>query len=464
MPEKCSVYLPSQLTVRLRVGKNLVLQMSPHSGRTVCTYGEKLVEKVIYRTALLSNKQEVLITSGKNAPRGYSGDVLQILGSTLTPDVISSDTPRKWLHSKVSVCSTIAEAKQISLKTVASWQDQFRYQQGDPSKNQEGLRKSQLGALHAILSHWTVTPEELATIVMPTGSGKTETMLSLLVNASLSPILVIVPTNALREQIAQKFLTLGKLRSMGVVGEAALNPIVGVVDHHFSDTTEVEQFCSVCNVIVATMPVVTGCEEQVKRKLSELCTHLIFDEAHHVKAPSWERFRSYFHGKPILQFTATPFREDGKHLGGKILYCYPLRKAQEEGYFKPIRFRSVYAFTDPDREIARVAVEQLNADLLSGLDHLVMARVNTIDRAHEVLKYYQEMAPEHGPLCVHSKMSQTELKSVLHKLRSRRIRIIVCVSMLGEGFDLPQLKIAALHDIHKSLAITLALLHKWVRK
>jgi hypothetical protein len=31
---------------------------------------------------------------------------------------------------------------------------------------------------------------------------------------------------------------------------------------------------------------------------------------------------------------------------------------------------------------------------------------------------------------------------------------VVCVDMLGEGFDLPELKIAAFHDIRKSLAVT----------
>jgi len=36
-------------------------------------------------------------------------------------------------------------------------------------------------------------------------------------------------------------------------------------------------------------------------------------------------------------------------------------------------------------------------------------------------------------------------------------RIVVCVDMLGEGFDLPELKIAAFHDIRKTLAVTLQL-------
>jgi hypothetical protein len=35
--------------------------------------------------------------------------------------------------------------------------------------------------------------------------------------------------------------------------------------------------------------------------------------------------------------------------------------------------------------------------------------------------------------------------------------LVICVDMLDEGFDLPELKIAAFHDIRKSLAVTLQL-------
>ncbi|WP_346659404.1 helicase-related protein [Bradyrhizobium sp. 141] len=43
-------------------------------------------------------------------------------------------------------------------------------------------------------------------------------------------------------------------------------------------------------------------------------------------------------------------------------------------------------------------------------------------------------------------------------------RIVVCVDMLGEGVDLPNLKIAALHDTHKSLAVTLQFIGRITRK
>ncbi|HUZ59245.1 MAG TPA: hypothetical protein VMU83_10720 [Hanamia sp.] len=39
----------------------------------------------------------------------------------------------------------------------------------------------------------------------------------------------------------------------------------------------------------------------------------------------------------------------------------------------------------------------------------------------------------------------------------------VCVDMLGEGFDLPNLKIAAFHNIRKSLPITIQLAGRFTR-
>ncbi len=61
-----------------------------------------------------------------------------------------------------------------------SWDNAFTFKQEDKKENQIGLRHPQLGAIHRSLSHWSYS-EEIATIVMPTGTGKTETMLSLLV-------------------------------------------------------------------------------------------------------------------------------------------------------------------------------------------------------------------------------------------------------------------------------------------
>ncbi|WP_317644965.1 DEAD/DEAH box helicase family protein [Sporosarcina sp. GW1-11] len=44
---------------------------------------------------------------------------------------------------------------------------------------------------------------------------------------------------------------------------------------------------------------------------------VIFDEAHHLAAPEWGAVKERFSGEKILQFTATPFRNDGKKVHGK---------------------------------------------------------------------------------------------------------------------------------------------------
>jgi hypothetical protein len=51
----------------------------------------------------------------------------------------------------------------------------------------------------------------------------------------------------------------------------------------------------------------------------------------------------------------------------------------------------------------------------------------------------------------------------LTALRRFQSRIVVCVDMLGEGFDLPELKIAALHDHHKSVAVTIQFVGRFTR-
>ncbi|MFJ9390430.1 hypothetical protein ACIRON_16510 [Nocardioides sp. NPDC101246] len=48
-------------------------------------------------------------------------------------------------------------------------------------------------------------------------------------------------------------------------------------------------------------------------------------------------------------------------------------------------------------------------------------------------------------------------------LFDRDSRIVVCVNMLGEGFDLSALKIAAIHDPQKSLAVTLQFVGRFTR-
>ena len=232
---------------------------------------------------------------------------------------------------------------------LSSWRDSFYYKVEEVESQIDGLRTPQIGAVHAVHAHWAVSTET-ATVVMPTGTGKTETMLSILVTKRCSRLLVVVPTDALRTQIAKKFLTLGVLKKIGVVSDDALFPIVGMLRHIPKTVEEVDDFFTKCNVVVTTMKIVADSEPDVQDRISSHCPYLFIDEAHHVAAPTWKKFTDRFQENTILQFTATPFRNDGKPVVGKIIFNFSLKKAQEEGYFRPINFKPVIEF-DQKREI-----------------------------------------------------------------------------------------------------------------
>ncbi len=139
-------------------------------------------------------------------------------------------------------------------------------------------------------------------------------------------------------------------------------------------------------------------------------------------------------------------------------------KAQQEGYFKSINFIPVSEFHEArsDAAIAAKAMTQLEEDLRKGYDHIVMARVRNIDRTDQIFPLYAKYS-QYGPVIIHSGLKGKERKATLEKIRDARSRIIICVDMLGEGFDLPELKIAALHDIHKSLGVTLQFTGRFTR-
>ena len=142
----------------------------------------------------------------------------------------------------------------------------------------------------------------------------------------------------------------------------------------------------------------TGCS------CSRACSHLFIDEAHHVAAPTWSTIRQQFEGKPVVQFTATPFREDGRHLQGRVIYAFPLREAQAQNYFSQIDYTSVIDFQDVDRAVAVQSIAKLRSDLAEGYDHVLMARVRGISRAKEIRELYDALAPDLAPVIVNYQM------------------------------------------------------------
>jgi len=357
-----------------------------------------------------------------------------------------------------------------------SWKDSFSYRKELKGENGEvkrfGLRPPQIGALHSIQAHWS-TSNKTALIVMPTGTGKTETMLCLTLAEQCSGLLVIVPSDSLRTQISEKFQTLGILKDpkFQVASYKSLNPKVCTLTTGLKSLKDAEEIFN-SNVIVSTPQLVKNIligDDKIRNAFLSWCNYLVVDEAHHSQATTWKYIKEDLEavGKKVLLFTATPFRNDKKRIIGDIIYNYPLSLAQKDNYYKKIDFHPVLEFNQQlaDEKIAQTAVGLLIEDRKKGYDHLLMARVDKKEEAERIYNEIYSKYTDLNPVFIHSGIkSVVERKAILERIKNGSHKIVICVDMLGEGFDLPQLKICAMHDLHKNITTSFQFFGRFTRE
>lgn len=460
--------LPARWVLLGRVENNLVTRLGDPQRRVIaiaralpkgrgfsCTVGDFTFSVVDRATSVLNGHDAVLRVSDASSLDNIQKELAAKGGKWILPKPVQPES------------RTVAQIDAEDAAAVSSWIDAFelkeeRYEGGELVR--AGLRIPQVGAVNAVRAHWSVSKKP-ATVVLPTGTGKTETMVSLLVSARLGKLLVIVPTDQLRSQIAEKFVTLGVLKAAGCLQESAQHPSVALLKTAPKTKEGLSHLLASAQVVVATMSVINAMSAEFQATLAQSVDVLFVDEAHHIGARTWRQFKLLFTSKPVIQFTATPYRKDGLRLDGRFIYVYPLRKAQEDGLFKPIKFLPVNGVSDADidKQIIANVGAQLRDDIAAGYSHLVMARTGTVDRATKLHERYANALPEFAPCIVHSKMPASKRLEALAALRTGKSKIVVCVDMLGEGFDLPDLKIAALHDKHKSESVTLQFIGRFTR-
>ena len=186
------------------------------------------------------------------------------------------------------------------------------------------------------------------------------------------------------------------------------------------------------------------------------------DEAHHSPAKTWEQILINLSTASQILFTATPFRLDRKELNGEIIFDYPLSKAYEDGIFGEIQYVPVENSECNDLMIAKKAEEILLNDRKIGYDHYLMVRTDSKENAKVLETIYRENTSL-SLMKVDSSMSGSKISMVLSLLKEGKLDGIICVDMLGEGYDFPNLKIAAIHVPHKSLASTLQFVGRFAR-
>jgi superfamily II DNA or RNA helicase len=324
-----------------------------------------------------------------------------------------------------------------------------------------GLRRAQLGAIHSITGYLTLRKDSVI-VVMPTGSGKTAVLEMTAFVERAQRVLIITPSMLVRNQIVEDIRSLKTLKAINVLDEQCPEPNVKEITSKLK-TTDAWEALRIFDVVVGTPNSVSPGVKDVAIPPIDLFDLVLVDEAHHSPARIWNELLSAFPNAKRILFTATPFRRDKKGLEGHLLYVYPLGKAFEDGIFGQIEYRPVELNGErSDVAIAKAAEQVVRDDQSQGFTHYLMVRTDSRKRADELKEVYKE----HTNLnlrVIHSAYSLKNIKKSIAKLRNNELDGIICVDMFGEGFDLPNLKIAAIHAPHKSLEITLQFIGRFAR-
>lgn len=325
-----------------------------------------------------------------------------------------------------------------------------------------GFRPAQAGAVHAIAAHFSMRSEP-AIVSMPTGTGKTAVLIAAAFALKAQRVLILTPSRLVREQIAEEAETLSRLREINAIAADTPAPTVMPLRKRVNSQEEWEALRD-RDVIVATVPSISPAHEKVAPAPRDFFDVILVDEAHHSPAKTWKAVLDAFPNAKCALFTATPFRQDAQEIRGRFVYTYDLRKAYAEGVFGQIRFEPVKPVGDQphDVAIALAAQKQFRGDKDAGFNHVLMVRTDSRKRSAELEEVYKKFTNLRLKVVTGDK-SLKYVKGVIQELRDGELDGVICVNMMGEGFNFPNLKIAAIHAPHRSLAVTLQFIGRFAR-
>ncbi|WP_339888897.1 DEAD/DEAH box helicase, partial [Rhodopirellula europaea] len=329
-------------------------------------------------------------------------------------------------------------------------------------KNAEGLRRPQLGATGALLAHGTRTAEP-AVVALPTGTGKTAVLQLTPFLWSTGRVLVLTPSRLVRDQIVAGFKQLQLLKDLGVLPSDAGLPKVASIANRVT-SIEVWESYREFDVVVTTPMSASPSIEAIVTPPTDLFNLVLVDEAHHSPAVSYSTLLGCFPDARKAFFTATPFRRDKKVVPGKLVYNYPLKAAIEDGTYGKVEYLPCEPDSGQNNDvaIAKQAEAVFTEDAAAGLDHRMMVRTDSVARAKDLFKIYEQETNLRLKL-VHGGHSMRHVQSAITGLKKAELDGVICVDMFGEGVDFPRLKLAALHSPHKSLAVTLQFIGRFAR-
>ncbi|GAA0679051.1 DEAD/DEAH box helicase [Natronoarchaeum mannanilyticum] len=332
--------------------------------------------------------------------------------------------------------------------------------------NQSGssvkYRQCQKGAYWAIKAHKTTNSNSPATISLPTGGGKTAVMMLAAFEYGVNRALIIVPSDALRGQVVDRFDELKGLNEADAFSGDTDD--LEVHSHEGRPTTEDDwESHTDADVVVSTPNSVSEVyanadEEPLVLPPDGFFDLLMVDEAHHTPAPGWREVLESFDNLPQLLFTATPFRREDQPLPGELIYHYPIEEARDDCIYHEVGLDTVIG---SDQELIEEAAGTLRSLQESNNQATLLARTDEISKADELLNTYSnETALELR--AVHSETENN--RETLEQLRDGAIDGVVVVNKFTEGLDVANLQVAVFHEPPKSFPKMVQIIGRLARK
>ncbi|QXP54574.1 DEAD/DEAH box helicase family protein [Cellulophaga sp. HaHa_2_95] len=330
--------------------------------------------------------------------------------------------------------------------------DQFKL---EVDQDEIGFRKCQLGAIWAVKSHYTKSNAP-ALISMPTGSGKTALMIAICFELKIKKVLIITPSVVIRKQIFDVFSGMEILKTLGVYK----NEVKPNVNNHIGYLKNENDWIEATKLYDVVVSTPHSCSSEMKENIAppkDLFDLIIIDEAHHTPAKIYRSvFKDYSDSKIIL-LTATPFRRDRKRIPGDLIYHYPMAKAIKDEIYRPVTFKNVDTKNGESQEkdslLADAAIENLRKEQEKNPNAQLLIKTKKIDSAEELKILYEAKGISVG--LIHSGNTTKQNEDCLIKCKKGELESLIAVGMIGEGLDIPTLKISVLHDIPRTLPTTI---------
>ncbi len=189
--------------------------------------------------------------------------------------------------------------------------------------------------------------------------------------------------------------------------------------------------------------------------------YIIYDEAHHIEAPTFKKVRDYFQPLFELALSATPDRLDDQDIReyfGEALYSKDLAEALSEGWLATPDYHIVF-----DDAVKEAMQSGFQANSLKALKELFdikprndmiannireemkkigleFGSVKTIVFCQDI-EHAEEMAELLGGKAYHSETDSKNRRSVFDEFKNGDLQVITTRDMFNEGVDIPDARL-----------------------